>query len=127
MAGVTMVGEVVINDPQREVMEQEPEGGTDTFYLTLSGQNEKGLLRRIAARLARDGIDISDLHAVREEDGSYCMLLELVVPAGVDMTELTESMENIGDSSPTTADLQTRDEFQESRATGTLRLGDSVR
>ena len=43
-------------------------------------------------------VDISDLHAVRDEDHTYHMFLELAVPAGVDLADLAKSMEGISDS-----------------------------
>ena len=82
------------------------------YYLTLSGQNQPGVMRRIASRLAQDGIDISDVYAVRNgESAGFRMILELAVPDGINCAGLVTDMEQLPDAA-ITARLQSAEEFQ---------------
>jgi len=105
--------EIVVKDPEQEELQQEPRAGAATYYLTLSGQNEPGLMRRIASRLAQEEIDISDLYAVREsEDGRFRMVLELIVPPEADLLTMLAAMEDLNAPAKISANLRTAEEFQ---------------
>jgi glycine cleavage system transcriptional repressor len=103
--------EVVLKDPAKEQFQTAAGEETATYYLTLSGENEPGMMRRIAARLAQENIDISHLYAVCE-DGAFKMLLELEVPASADLDALRTALESLHDTAPTSVKLQTAGEFQ---------------
>jgi len=114
--------EVVLNDPETTPL-QEPPRSAETYYLTLTGSNQPGTMRQIASRLTQEGVDISDLYAVRGEDGAtFRMLLELVVPPGVDPADLSAAMESLNDETTISAHLQSAEEFLGAGAAVPLRL-----
>jgi glycine cleavage system transcriptional repressor len=103
--------EVVLKDPALETLQPNVEEGTATYYLTLSGANQPGMMRRIAARLAQENIDISHLYAV-SSDGAFKMIIQIAVPSSADLDALRTSLESLHESSPTDIRLQTADDFQ---------------
>lgn len=100
--------EVVIKDPQQEQLQSEPDPNAETLYMTLAGRNQPGMMRRIASRLAQDGIDICDVYATRDgESGAFRILLQLVVPQTTDRAVLLSDMERLQEEEPIHAALQT--------------------
>ena len=114
--------EIVLKEIEQAEFPPQPREETETYYLTLSGSNQKGLMRRISARLAQDGIDILDLFAVRDRDaGVFKMLLELAVPVATDRNSLRSSWETLHDSGEITAEFQSAEEFQTAGSARPLR------
>ena len=103
--------EVVLKDPSQEQFQPAVAEATTTYYLTLSGENQPGLMRRIAARLAQENIDISHLYAVCD-DGAYKMIIQLAVPPDADLNALRTSLESLHEAGPTAVQLHTAEEFQ---------------
>jgi glycine cleavage system transcriptional repressor len=103
--------EVVLKDPALETFQQEIEPGTVTYYLTLSGTNEPGLMRRISARLAQEQIDILHLYAVCE-NGTFKMIIQVAVPPSADLESLRNSLKTLNEAVPTSVQIQTAPEFE---------------
>lgn len=104
--------EVSLKDPAREPMQQLPEGGVEKYFLTAEGEDRPGMIRQISARLAKDGIDITDLYAKRgEHDKSFVMIMELAVPLGIDALVLQKDLEELGSTVGLSAALQHEDIF----------------
>ncbi len=89
--------EVCLKDPNEEVLQEDPLSGAEKYFLTLTGTDQPGIIRQISARLAEEGIDITDLYAVRsEESRSFVLIMELSVPPGVDVQTLQTDLEALG-------------------------------
>ena len=89
--------EVCLKDPTQEVLQPPRAGGIEKYFLTLTGHDTPGIVRQISARLADEGIDISDLYAVRDAaDRSFVMIFELAVPAGFNALKLQAEVEEMG-------------------------------
>ncbi len=55
------------------------------------------MVRQISARLAQEGIDITDVFARRADEGqTFVMVMELAVPPGVDALALQRELEQLG-------------------------------
>ena len=99
--------EVCLKDPSLETLQENPDEGVDKFILTVTGHDQPGIIRQISARLAQEGIDITDLHAVRnDDDRSFVMVMELAVPLGVEALPLQQELEDIGSSIGLSATMQ---------------------
>ncbi|MEX0703847.1 MAG: ACT domain-containing protein [Planctomycetales bacterium] len=100
--------EVSLKDPEAEPLQ--PDEGTEAtekYVLTVSGRDTPGVIREISSRLAQEGIDITDLYAVRSKGGeSFVMVMELAVPAGVDAVALRRDVEALSNSGGLSAALQ---------------------
>lgn len=103
--------EVVLKDPALEQFQPEAAEETATYYLTLSGANQPGMMRRISARLAQENIDISHLYAVCN-NGAYKMIIQLAVPPSADLDALRTSLESLHEGVATSVQLLTGEEFQ---------------
>jgi glycine cleavage system transcriptional repressor len=104
--------EVSLKDPAQEVMQPSPTDGIDRYYLTAEGQDKPGMIRQISARLAQDGIDITDVFARRADEGqTFVMVMELAVPPGVDALALQRELEQLGSAVGLSAALQHEDIF----------------
>jgi len=104
--------EVSLKDPSSETMQETPAGGVEKYFLTAEGEDRPGMIRQISARLAQDGIDITDLYARRgETDRSFVMVMELAVPLGVDALVLQRELEELGSAVGLSASLQHEDIF----------------
>lgn len=105
---------VILNDPNDPELPREAVQNYRTFYLSLSGKNQPGTMRRIASRLTQEGVDISDLYAVREDEtGTFRMLLQLAVPDNVEPSALAGALEMLNDETNISALLQTADDFRQ--------------
>ena len=60
--------EVSLKDPDRETLAPPATGPIERYFLTLTGHDKPGVVRQISARLAQDGIDITDMYARRQAD-----------------------------------------------------------
>ena len=69
-----------------EVVPPEP-----THLLSVYGGDHPGIVAAVAEALASHGVNITDLQT-RLSGQVYVMLLELVVPAGLDLTEAVEAV-----------------------------------
>jgi glycine cleavage system transcriptional repressor len=98
--------EVNLKDPEQETLQPDREPGGDKFFLTITGEDRPGIVRQITARLAQEGIDITDLYARRHDDRSFVMVMELAVPGGVDPLGLQSELEAIGSAVGLSAALQ---------------------
>lgn len=89
--------EITLKDPSNEVLTSDLEEDVGRHLLTLTGRDEPGLLSRIATRIARDRIDIAEMHAKRVDAGrSFEVVMTLVVPLTVEIAELINDLEEIG-------------------------------
>jgi len=90
---------VILKDPDVESTEELPPVKNEPFVLTLTGRDAPGIVARISGCLAREGIDITDLHGVRREGGkSFVLVLNLAVPTHVDGALLQKELEQLGNS-----------------------------
>ncbi|MGH7200016.1 MAG: glycine cleavage system protein R [Planctomycetaceae bacterium] len=96
--------EVNLKDPEQD--ELQDAAAAERHYLTVTGEDKPGTIRQIATRLAREGIDITDLYARRGEDRSFILIMELAVPPGVDAFALQRDLEEMGQSAGLAAALQ---------------------
>jgi glycine cleavage system transcriptional repressor len=102
--------EVNLKDPSQEQLQEEPPGGVERYFLTLTGHDTPGVIRKISSRLAEERIDITDLYAVRgrsdDDQITFVMVMELAVPLGTDALALQKELEAMGDSIGLAAALQ---------------------
>ncbi|HVW01291.1 MAG TPA: ACT domain-containing protein [Planctomycetaceae bacterium] len=102
--------EVWLKDPLVEIL-QDPAPGAASYFLTLRGPDAPGVTRRVSARLAEERIDIVELHAARQPDDAFEMVLELAVPPAVDPTRLREQLAAMGAEMGLAVALQQASEF----------------
>jgi len=99
--------EVNLKEPDLDILQDEPEEGTEKYFLTVAGTNKPGIMRSITVCLAGYSIDVTDLYAVgKEPDASFVMVMELSVPPGVDAPALKQELEDLGSSIGLSATLQ---------------------
>jgi len=99
--------EVSIKDPAADPPPAPVLEGLERYFLTITGSDTPGIIRRIAKSLAREGIDISDLYAVRDErDGGFLAIFELSIPSGLDAVSLQEELKQLGTSENLSVTLQ---------------------
>ena len=104
--------EVSLKDPARETLQETPAEGVERYFLTVEGEDRPGMIRQVSARLAQDGIDITDLYARRgEHDRMFTMVMELAVPLGVNALVLQKELEELGSAVGLSAALQHEDIF----------------
>ncbi|GAC1536768.1 MAG: amino acid-binding protein [Acidimicrobiales bacterium] len=73
-----------------------PEG--DAWTVSVYGADRPGIVHRVAAALAEEGLNVVDLttHVIGGEDRPvYAMLLDVTVPAAVDPGTLTRRLEGL--------------------------------
>lgn len=83
--------DVLLRDPEAEPRLNSRAELTDAqaFLLRVKGEDRPGVLRRIALRLAQDGIDITDLGGRRhDQSATFETCLALRIPQGVDIARL---------------------------------------
>ena len=99
--------EVNLKDPAQESPPELPAGGVEKYFLAITGEDKPGIIRQITARLAQEGIDITDLYAVRsDKDRAFVMVMELAVPLGLDALALQSELEQMGRSVGLSASMQ---------------------
>jgi len=97
---------VFLRDPEHDLEDGEILEAGEKFLLTLTGADAPGIVATVSGRLARDGIDISDLRGARRNDGkSFALILELVIPTHVDPALLKDDLERLGGTLGLTARL----------------------
>jgi glycine cleavage system transcriptional repressor len=99
--------EVILKDPAGEPVDELPPVTGEPYVLNLAGRDAPGIVARISACLAREGIDITDLRGVRADDGkSFTLVLNLAVPTHVDAPSLQRELEQLGASLGLSAELK---------------------
>lgn len=88
--------EVTLKDPVTDLPQQLEEDGARRYLLEATGENQPGMMRLVASRLATDGIDIADLYAARTGDGRFRMTLEITVPSDTDVRDVERDLEERG-------------------------------
>lgn len=95
-------GVVTLKDPEEdEAMGLTPPESTGTddtipYLLRITGQDRRGVLRRVAHRLAQEGIDVVDLYGIRhDEDNTFVTCLQLAVPIGVNVVFLQKDLDQM--------------------------------
>ncbi|MFA4029159.1 MAG: hypothetical protein GDYSWBUE_001875 [Candidatus Fervidibacterota bacterium] len=83
----------------------------DRFILTVYGNDQPGIIYRMASYLASRGINITDLYG-RTSDGGFMMVLELSVPPELDPRELKHDLEELGRSIGLSAHFQHENLFK---------------
>ena len=87
---------VVVARPARDVPPAAREG--EEWEVSVYGADRPGIVHRVAALLAGRGVNIVDLstRVIGEPDRPvYAMLLEVVVPAGVDAEDLSRELHEL--------------------------------
>jgi glycine cleavage system transcriptional repressor len=100
--------ELSVRDPAAQIpVHVAASTGTRQFRLRIGGRNEPGVLRSLSQIIARRGIDITGMHAVRtEEGGAFEMILRLALPNNFNDEQLLQEIEAVGRTLGVTADLK---------------------
>lgn len=99
--------QVNLKIPDEEVLQNDSGIQTDHYFLTVTGYDQKGIIRKISSKLSREGIDITDLYALRnDEEKAFHLIMELSIPVEVEKQALKKELEEIGASSGLTATFQ---------------------
>ena len=110
--------EVNLKDPAEETLQDPP----------AEGQDKPGMVRQISARLAQEGIDITDVFARRADEGqTFVMVMELAVPKGVDALALQRELEQLGSAVGLSAALQHEDIFTATNDPRPVRIAQRLR
>ena len=67
-----------------------PEG--ETWTLVVYGGDRPGIVHQVASCLAELGVNVVDLTTRLTDDGVYSMVMEIVVPAAVDVARVREAV-----------------------------------
>jgi len=103
--------EVSFKDPELEDMPEPWEETTisDRYVLTVTGPDQKGALRQITRRLAQEGIEIIDLHGIRDDVAMrFSAFMELLSPEGVDLLQIVHELQETSSSKNLLLTLQHR-------------------
>lgn len=118
--------EVILKDPAQEPLQELPSEGVERYFLTLTGHDTPGVVAQISARLARERIDITDLHGMRRAgDHSFVLILELAVPVGVNAEVLRTELEQLGRPIGLCATLEHEADFRSTNDSLRKRIGKS--
>ena len=121
--------EVSLKDPDAELLQDLPPEGVERYFLTAEGQDKPGMVRQISARLAQEGIDITDVFARRADEGqTFVMVMELAVPPGVDAPGAAAGAGTTRDApSASSASLQHEDIFSATNDPRPVRVAQRLR
>ena len=108
--------EVCLKDCETAVAVENSAQKRITCYLHVSGKNQPGMMRQVSLRLAQHEIDIADLYAVRNTDGTFVMDLELSVPVGFAFDDLPLAINGVENSSDISAQIQSRADYLNARS-----------
>ncbi len=100
---------VVVNlkKPDEETTLNRDPVQADHYFLTVTGHDQKGIIRKISAKLSQEAIDITDLYALRnDKENAFHLIMELSIPIEVEKFQLKNELEEIGKSSGLTATFQ---------------------
>ncbi len=90
--------EVSLKEPTQERLPDDPEVGTEEFFVTIAGENQPGIIRLVSGRLAHDQIDIVNLEAGRIGDGRrFLFSMEIATPPGTNIEQLKTDLAALGD------------------------------
>lgn len=76
-------------------------GPQSNYIITLHGADRAGIVYKTAAALSERGINITDLETKTLESGDkniYIMLMEVFLPAGVDLKAVEAELKGLGES-----------------------------
>lgn len=95
-------GVVTLKDPEEDAamglspLEASAGDVTVEYLLRITGNDRPGVLRRVAHRLAQDGIDVVDLYGLRhDEDNTFVTCLQLAVPVGINIAFLKKDLSQL--------------------------------
>ncbi len=99
--------QVNLKNPEEESVQDDSSAQTDHYFLTVTGHDQKGIIRKISAKLSQERIDITDLYALRnEQDKAFHLIMELSIPFNVEKIKLKNELEKIGKLSGLNATFQ---------------------
>ena len=104
-------GELEVSVKERTVKDPEPvvaEG--ERFVLTITGPDQKGIVKRITAYLAGRNINIDDLYAYGEGD-HFVLIGQLLMPEGEDVENLKMDLESMIGGKDVSINLQHENVF----------------
>jgi len=84
--------DINIKSPDDDELQEFPAEGFERYYLTITGDDQPGMIREITSRISQECIDISDLYAKKADDGTFAVIMELIVPSGVDAIDLKKEL-----------------------------------
>lgn len=88
---------ITLNEPDELELLSDSVLEMTRYRLTLTGQDQPGLLGLIAARIARDGSDIVEMQACRTDEGrAFEIKMDLDLPGSEDVAMLAADLEEIG-------------------------------
>jgi glycine cleavage system transcriptional repressor len=91
--------EVCLKNPAQEALPDDAPAPSAPHFLVMTGYDQPGLIRRLSARLAQDGIDITDLCGLRDEQRqSFVIAMELAVPLTAEVPLLRRDLEQLANS-----------------------------
>lgn len=89
--------EVTLKEPAQERLPDDPEDGMQTYFLTIQGQSQPGIIRLVSARLAQDRIDIVNLEAIRRnENRDFLFSMEIAAPPQTNLDLLKSDLAALG-------------------------------
>ena len=92
--------DVTLKEPAQERLPDDPEDGMERAFLTISGENQPGIIRLVSARLAQDQIDIINLEATRLDGGDrFLFSMEIAIPGRTNRDQLQGELASLSDSS----------------------------
>ena len=98
LVGITTVEDLKIHvDPfPQGALHKTIEG--DSYSLNLHGSDHPGIISAVTRVLSENNINISDLatRLIPGEKSIFLMTIDLIVPAEVDVEQVTDSLKNIG-------------------------------
>lgn len=88
--------EVVLRDCVGRDDDSQSASRCETYWFSLTGRNQPGVLRRIATHLSQQGIDVVNLHGTRECAGNeFALRMELSMPSEIDPSTLARQLEHL--------------------------------
>ncbi len=85
--------------------------GIDIFFMTVEGDDRKGLVFDVTDSLAAHGINISDLYCATAAKGKFLLIGEIEAPSSADIAQVQIDIESIGDGEPLSVRIQHEDFF----------------
>lgn len=82
----------------------------ETFILTITGPDRKGIIHRITSHLATRGINIADLYATVEGEG-FLLIAQLEVPVGLEIERMQMDVQDLWPEGDVRVSLQHQNIF----------------
>ena len=92
-------------------------GKSEHFTLSMQGRDQKGIIARATSYLADSGVNVDDFYSYVHED-TLLMLAQVSVPSNVDIEELSDGLQQVGNDFALIVHFQHKDIF---RATSEVR------